>query len=233
MPSDLRSEAIVLRRTNYGESDRILNLLTPKGKVSALARGVRKEKSRLAGGIELFAVADIVVHQGRGSLGTLTSARTLRFYHKILSDLPRLELASSCLKQLDRAADQADNPEFFSLLDQILAGLNQGMPLLLAAVWFQFNLAQAVGENINLFCDLLGEDLRADSFYTWDAAETALRYDPNGQIGAPQIKLARLMLQSRLSVVNKINHINTLLPPLEPIAQSFSPHSHHDYFSGQ
>ena len=81
MPSDLRTRAVVLRRTNYGESDRILNFLTPTGKVSALARGVRKEKSRLAGGIELFTVSDVVIHQGRGSLGTLTSAKMLNFYH--------------------------------------------------------------------------------------------------------------------------------------------------------
>ena len=38
MPSDIRTHAIVLRRTNYGESDRILNLLTPEGKMAVLAR---------------------------------------------------------------------------------------------------------------------------------------------------------------------------------------------------
>ena len=59
MPSDLRTHAIVLRRTNYGESDRILSLLTPEGKIAVLARGVRKEKSRLAGGIELFSTDDV------------------------------------------------------------------------------------------------------------------------------------------------------------------------------
>lgn len=69
MPSDLRTRAIVLRRTNYGESDRILNLLTPEGKVAVLAKGVRKEKSRLAGGIELFSISDVVIHQGRSNLG--------------------------------------------------------------------------------------------------------------------------------------------------------------------
>ena len=42
---DLKTRALVLRRTNYGESDRILNLITPVGKVSAMAKGVRKEKS--------------------------------------------------------------------------------------------------------------------------------------------------------------------------------------------
>ena len=52
----IRTKAIVIRRTNYGEADRILQLLTPDyGKVSVMARGVRREKSKLAGGIELFA----------------------------------------------------------------------------------------------------------------------------------------------------------------------------------
>ncbi|HRQ86596.1 MAG TPA: recombination protein O N-terminal domain-containing protein, partial [Candidatus Saccharibacteria bacterium] len=46
-----RTRAIILRRTNYGEADRILQLLTPEGRKSAIARGVRKEKSKLAGGI--------------------------------------------------------------------------------------------------------------------------------------------------------------------------------------
>ena len=54
MLKDIRTKSIVLRRTNYGESDRILNLLTENGVISVIAHGVRKEKSKLAGGIELF-----------------------------------------------------------------------------------------------------------------------------------------------------------------------------------
>jgi len=49
-----KTKAIVLRRTNYGEADRIIQFITPVGKISAIAKGVRREKSRLAGGIELF-----------------------------------------------------------------------------------------------------------------------------------------------------------------------------------
>lgn len=67
--STQRTQAIVLRRTNYGEADRILQLLTPLGKMSVMARGVRREKSRLAGGIELFGVSDIVVTTGKGEIG--------------------------------------------------------------------------------------------------------------------------------------------------------------------
>ena len=52
--SDIKTLAYVLRRTNYGEADRILNIITPNGKISAIAKGARKEKSKLAGGIEMF-----------------------------------------------------------------------------------------------------------------------------------------------------------------------------------
>ena len=114
MPSDIRTRAIVLRRTNYGESDRILNLITPEGKVAVLARGVRKSKSRLAGGIELFSVADVVIHQGRSTLSTLTSAKMLSFYSNLLADVSKLELAGTLLKRLDRASEQVPSPEHYS-----------------------------------------------------------------------------------------------------------------------
>ena len=79
-----RMKAIVLRRTNYGEADRIVQLLTPLGRRAVMARGVRREKSKLAGGIELFAVCDVVIGKGKGELGVLTSARADQFFRHIL-----------------------------------------------------------------------------------------------------------------------------------------------------
>ena len=62
-----KTEAIMLRRTNYGEADRIISFITPdRGKLSAIAKGVRKPKSKLAGGLELFAASDITIAEGRG-----------------------------------------------------------------------------------------------------------------------------------------------------------------------
>ena len=64
-----RLRAIVLRRTDYAEADRVLQLLTPKGRRSVIAKGVRRERSKLAGGIELFSLCDVVERSGRGGLG--------------------------------------------------------------------------------------------------------------------------------------------------------------------
>ena len=87
-PRDLRTRAIVLRRTDYGEADRILQLLTPLGKQSVIARGVRREKSKLAGGIELFSVSEVLIHKGKSSdLGILTGAKLVEYFDAFVKDI--------------------------------------------------------------------------------------------------------------------------------------------------
>lgn len=214
MSNDLRTKAIVLRRTNYGESDRIVTFLTPEGKFSVIAHGARKEKSRLAGGIEPFSLSEVVIHQGRGRLATLTSAKMLQFFGGILSSLPSLELASSFLKRLDRAAEQVSSPDFFKILHQSLSALDQNLDHDLISAWFSLNLHHASGEELNLLRDVSGQELRPDQSYSWSQAESALSPDPRGAITAKEIKLARFLLQNPLIFATKIEGITTFLPPI-------------------
>ena len=102
-----RTRAVVLRRTNYGEADRIVQFLTPIGRRSVIARGVRREKSKLAGGIELFAVSDIVIGQGKGDLGVLTGARLVHFYRHIIEDYDRMQFGYEALKQVTKHIGKA------------------------------------------------------------------------------------------------------------------------------
>lgn len=215
MPSDLRTPAIILRRTNYGESDRILNLITPQGKFAVLARGARKEKSRLAGAIELFSVSDITIHQGRSSLATLTGAKMLKFYSNILTDLSSLEVASDFLKTINRVSEQTDNPEFFEILNQALTGLDRGYALPLVSTWFTFQIARATGEELNLVRDVNGDRLAKDQTYTWDGLEVALRPDPSGLIGASEIKFARLLWSAKLQLVHSVENSADFLTRVE------------------
>lgn len=103
--NDIRTVGYVLRRTNYGEADRILNLITPVGKLAVMARGVRKMKSKLAGGIEPFTRSDFQIHQGRSELGILTGAKMQKYYSHIVQDLGKMELAARILKRVDAAAE--------------------------------------------------------------------------------------------------------------------------------
>jgi len=119
-PRDLRTEAIVLRRTDYGEADRILQLLTPEGKKSVVAKGVRREKSKLAGGIELFSVSEVVIHEGKGELGILTGAKLVEYYDAFVKDIGLIEMGGAMMRSVNARAEQIESPEFYKILKQSL-----------------------------------------------------------------------------------------------------------------
>src|ERR1700710_2745729 len=119
------SRGIILNRTDYGEADRILTFLTADhGKVKAIAKGVRKLKSKLAGGIELFSISDLSFIVGRSEINTLASSRLLKHYGKIVKNLDRTNLGYEFIKIIDKATE--DNPEhgYFDLLNQAFTALD-------------------------------------------------------------------------------------------------------------
>lgn len=215
-----RTQAIVLRRTNYGEADRILQLLTPDGRRSVMARGVRKEKSKLAGGIELFAISDVVIGEGKGDLGVLTSAKLIQFYRHILEEYDRLQFGYLVIKLISRASETVDEPEWFDLLSEVLAGLDATtIPLALIETWFYVRYAGLLGHELNLQLDINGQPLQADILYRYDVAEKGLREMPNGELSGEHIKLLRLIATRSLKVLVQIGGIGTLLPEALRVAR--------------
>ena len=78
MPGQFKTEAVVLRTFRYGEADRILHLYTAeRGRVGAIAKGVRRVKSRFGGRLEPLFRVNLVLHQGRGELCTVTQVETV------------------------------------------------------------------------------------------------------------------------------------------------------------
>ena len=78
MAGPLKTEAVVLRSMRYGEADRILHLYTPhRGRLSAIAKGVRRARSRFGGRLEPFFRLNLVLYEGRSDLLTVTSAETI------------------------------------------------------------------------------------------------------------------------------------------------------------
>ena len=201
---DLKTLGIVLRRTNYGEADRILNVITPVGKVSVIARGVRKEKSKLAGGVEMLTLSDYVMHFGKSEMGVVTSARMVRYFGGLLKNYEKMELVGVLMKQINRAAEGSDTGEFFEILKQCLEALEGGVTGRVVETWFVLNLGRAMGEQMNLYRDVSGAKLLADEHYVWDAVEGAFRVHTVGEFGVDEIKLMRLMLATKLEVVNRV-----------------------------
>lgn len=218
-PRDLRTRAIVLRRTNYGEADRILNLIAPEGKLSAIAKGVRREKSKLAGGIEMFTLSELNIHQSKSDFGIITSARMLEHYSNILTSLERIELASKILKRINSASESIESPAFFNLTEQSLSALNQtsqnqGITSKLVEIWFTLNLNKLLGSELNLYRDSADHKLEPDKTYLYDATENAFTEHPAGPYSANEIKLLRLILTSPLSTVSRVKDLSTYLPKI-------------------
>jgi len=216
----ITTRAIVLRRTNFGEADRILQLLTPEGRRSVMARGVRKEKSKLAGGIELFAVTDVVLGEGKGELGILTSARLVHFYRHIIEDYDRLQFGYFVIQQITRASENVDEPEWFDMTADIFMALDsKTIPLALTQTWFYLRHASLLGHQLNLNIDTNGEKLTADRTYRYDVGEQGLRELSNGELTAEHIKLLRLISTRSLKVLAQIGGVDDILPAILNVAR--------------
>jgi DNA repair protein RecO (recombination protein O) len=208
----LRTRAIVLRRTNYGEADRVVQLLTPLGKKSVMARGVRKEKSRLAGGIELFAVCDVVIGEGKGDLGVLTSARLVQFYGNIMRDYDRMQFAYAVIKHVTKASEMVDEPDWYDILSEVLMGLDaHSIDLRLVQTWFYIHYSAVLGHELSLYHDTSGDKLTAESTYRYDETDQGFRTVQGGEIGAEHIKLLRLIATRPLKTLAQIGGLEDIL----------------------
>lgn len=209
----IKSKAIVLRRTNYGEADRILQLLTPEhGKVSVIAKGARREKSKLAGGIELFALCDVTFLPGKGEMGTLTGARLDTFFAHILDSYDRLQLGYEAVKQVSKVADTVDEPAFFELLKVTFASLNEtDIDEKIVEAWFWLQLAILMGVGMNLSTDINGMKLVEESRYNFEESESAFVYSENGRFTTEHIKLLRLLSAQPPRVAQQVKGVEELI----------------------
>lgn len=209
--NSLRTRAIVLRRTNYGEADRVLQLLTPHGKRSVMARGVRREKSRLAGGIELFAICDVVIGDGKGELGILTSARLVQFYRHIMEDYDRMQFAYAVIKLVTKASEMVDEPEWYDVMAEILMALDATtVSLELTETWFYLRYAALLGHELNLYHDSEGKKLEAEKLYRYDETEQGFIESVSGDISADHIKSLRLIATRPIKVLAQIGGIESI-----------------------
>lgn len=210
---------IVLRRTDYGEADRIVQFCTPLGKRSAMARGVRKPKSKLAGGIELLSESSIVLRKGKGELFTLGQARMAAFYKNILADYDRLQFAYETLRHVARASEMADGDEWYAILQETLKGLDDTTTsLALVKAWFFVQYAQVLGEELPLYRDIQGEKIVAGVHYTYDVANKGLRVDERGDMSENHIKLLRVMSQKPLRVVRNVGGVQEFIAVCASVA---------------
>jgi DNA repair protein RecO (recombination protein O) len=127
MPAPLKAEAIVLRSIRFGEADRIVHLYTPgRGRMGAIAKGIRRTKSRFGGRLEPFSHVAVLLHEGRGDLATVTGVDTVAAHAGLRDDPAALDGASRACDAVSRMFDSSEaHPEVFNLLANELALLER------------------------------------------------------------------------------------------------------------
>lgn len=128
-PRTYRTEALVLHQLRTGEADRILTLYTPGlGKTRAVARGVLRPTSHLAGHLEPFSRSTLLIARAR-NLDIVTQAETAESFPQVRGDLARAASAMCGFELLDRLTeDAADSHQIYALLLAFLRWLEQGDP---------------------------------------------------------------------------------------------------------
>jgi DNA repair protein RecO (recombination protein O) len=149
VPGTLKAEAVVLRSMRYGEADRILHLYTEeRGRVGAMAKGVRRSRSRFGGRLEPFSRVKLILHEGRSDLMTVTGADTVHAHRRLRESAGALDAAGRACDAVARLFETADpHPPVFHLLCHELSLLNDdpGAGTLANQLAFRLKLLLAAG----------------------------------------------------------------------------------------
>lgn len=200
---------IVLRRRNFGEADRILTVLTPIGKFGAIAKGVRRLKSKLASGIEPYGENDVVLIEGRGELLTLSSARPIGMWKELSKSIDLQMSIAEMIRVLDRHVENGSGGDLYPVLANSLDGLDKGKSPALIEVWFYLQVLRFAGFAPELKKDKEGQPLDSAANYSFDIGSGRLVAVKGGKFGADHIKLWRLCLTNPIEVILGIKGAET------------------------
>jgi len=146
-----RAEAIVLRERDFGEADRILTLLTPAGKITAMAKGIRRATSRKAGHLGLFFRAQLLLARGR-TFYIVSQAESLDEYAGLRGDLARFTYACYIAELMDRfVQEEEESPELFELMSQALGWIAHEHDMRLWTRYYELRLLALAGYHPQLF----------------------------------------------------------------------------------
>jgi DNA repair protein RecO (recombination protein O) len=195
-PRVYSTEGIVLRRTDFGEADRILTLFTPThGKLHAIAKGIRRTTSRKAGHLEPFMRTQILLAAGR-DLEIVTQAEARELFTALREDLWHSSGASYAGELVDRYLEDADpHPRVYALFVETLRRLDAGAQTgdqgrsWLALRYFELSLLDELGYRPGL--------------HTCVSCDTPLRPEESGysaELGGALCPACLRMAQRRLSL---------------------------------
>lgn len=198
------TKAIILKRTNFQEADRIITLLAEtKGKIRVMAKGVRKQKSKLAGGLELLSVSEIGYIIGKSEIYTVTSTRLVKHFGEIVKDIDKTMAAYKVLGNINKLCEDHSGQEFLKDLIIFLQYLNdKGSNINQALLWHSLRLLSTTGHAPNLTTDSAGNKLESGKNYSFDLETMCFTYSSSRNFSEKHVKILRLVAKSHTPGIN-------------------------------
>lgn len=226
---------IILNKKDIGETDRIYNIYTlEQGKISAIARGVRKSQSKLAGHLENYYLVDLTVMRNRG-MGNISSSIVENNFKNIRNNLDSLEKVFKTTKSLNRLInDQEKDTDVFFLFLDFLVSLDKisndadEVKKNLMTQCFVFKLLDALGYKIEISrcvkCE--GTLSKNRNFFDYDRGgmiceHCAATSDSILPISNNSIKIIRIFFQNKISNLAKLRINQRESKELSQISQTF------------
>ena len=228
-PRDYQTEAVIIRKTKLGEADRILTLYTPGlGKIQAVAKGVRRPKSKLSGHLELLTHSQVTLARGH-NLDTITGSQTINSFMPLKTDLWLTSYALYITELVNQfTADHVEDERLFRLLLQTLQDLCRTNNRELLLRYFEIHLLEECGyrpqlqecvvchrilePTINSFCAGVGGTL---------CPECALNQPFSRPISVNVLKVLRFIQKNDYNAVGRLKIDTGLSLELENITRNY------------
>jgi DNA repair protein RecO (recombination protein O) len=223
-----RTEAVIIRRSDFGEADRLLTLITPLGKRRVVAKGARKTTSRLAGHIELFTHASLLLAVGR-NLDIITQSVILHGFDRLRGDLRRIGAAYYLAELIDRLTEEDDeNQPAFELLTATLAALDTTRSPDLVLRFYELHLLGYLGYRPQLYhCATCQETLteQADRFSPLAGGALCPRCASSDRGAMPMslkaFKLLRFLQAHPLDAIERLNISSAVRDEAERLLRTY------------
>jgi len=228
-PRNYQTDAVIIKKTKLGEADRILTLYTPGlGKIQAVAKGVRRPKSKLAGHLELLTYSHVSLARGR-NLDTITGSQTINSFLPLKSDLELTSYALYVTELVNQfVVDHIENRPLFQLLLETMGQLCQASDSELVLRYFELHLLNEVGYRPQLQeCVACRQPLKpvTNSFCASNGGMLCPNCCQNQALTYPlpvnALKVLRLLQSSDYSTVNRLKINRELSHGLEMVMRDY------------
>ncbi len=225
--ASVKTKGIVLKGTNFGEADRILTIFTERyGKIKAIAKGVRKIKSHLAGSLEPFMLVDLQLHEGK-TFYIVTGAVIIDEYLALHNDLSKVAKAFFLGELVDKFLEEKQKSlEIFELFLNSLSEVDDGLPGALIQA-FQLKLIEFSGFQPELFvCTDCKEKISSGGNY-WNSESGGVVCDNCGKnsqlkfVSDEVIKLFRFIEENSTHQIVKLKIQQTVEEEAEGLLNDY------------